>query len=375
MTEARLLPLILILFCLAPIIGCRAPEPAPQPKPVVTVHKVGPYRGDPGVRYSADIKPYTQVNLAFRVGGYIEDILTVPDDTGRTRLIQEGDKVRAGAVMARLRPTEYAATVSQARAGLAEAEASYAQSGLDLERIEKLYALDSVSKSEFDTAATKMRLAQAKVESSKAVVRQAEINLADCDLKVPADTTVISRNIEIGSLVGAGGVGFILADTTRLKAVFGVPDVRLGALKLGDELAIRTEAWPDEEFKGKITRVSPSADTKSRVFDVEVTLDNPRDRLKIGMIASLTVPERHTDGPVLVVPVGAVIRAGSGDDAYGVMIVDRVGEDGTARLRRIGIGKAYGNMIAVTEGLKEGELVIPGGASLIADGEAVRIAP
>src|SRR5262249_57193694 len=103
----------------------------------------------------------------------------------------------------------------------------------------------------------------------------------------------IDRKIEMGALVSQGVTGFVLADLSFVKAAFGVPDLALQSLKLGDTLQITTDALPGTEFSGHISRISPSADQNSRVFDVEVTIPNIGGRLKPGLIAPLTV----TEGP------------------------------------------------------------------------------
>src|SRR5262249_32458949 len=97
-----------------------------------------------------------------------------------------------------------------------------------------------------------------------------------------SECRISQRNVEIGSLVSAGATGFVLADTRSVKAVFGVPDTEVRRLRLGMPLVMMTEAYPGVQFAGRVTAVSPLADPKSRVYDVEVTVPNPQERLRIG---------------------------------------------------------------------------------------------
>ncbi len=92
--------------------------------------------------------------------------------------------------------------------------------------------------------------------------------------------------MDIGALVGPSVAGFTIADTHSVKAVFGVPDTAMGRVKLGQRQAVTTDVFP-RPSPGVITAISPAADPKSRVYSVEVTLPNPRNQLKSGMIASL----------------------------------------------------------------------------------------
>jgi multidrug efflux system membrane fusion protein len=157
--------------------------------------------------------------------------------------------------------------------------------------------------------------------------------------------------------------------------VFGVPDVSVLKLKIGDPLTITSEALPNEMIRAQISRISPSADPKSRVFDIESTIPNSFGRLKIGMIASLQIGGEPAGNPVPVVPLSAVLRSNRSPSNYGVYVVeDREGRQ-TARLREVKLGEVFGNMIAAPSGLQPGEQVVVAGATILHDGETVRIIP
>jgi multidrug efflux system membrane fusion protein len=124
-----------------------------------------------------------------------------------------------------------------------------------------------------------------------------------------------------------------------------------------------------------VSAISPSADPKSRVFSVEVTIANPKGQLKSGMIASLTLNGEQLPESVLAVPLAAVIRDPGRADNFAVMVTEGTGDPQTARLRAIELGNTYGNMIAAKGGLAFGEQVITTGVSLIKSGDKVRIIP
>ena len=128
----------------------------------------------------------------------------------------------------------------------------------------------------------------ASVSGAQAQLSEANVALAYCSLQAPFNGWIVSRNVDLGTLVGPATNGFTVADTQSVKAVFGVPDTSISRVHLGQHLAITTDAFP-QPFDGRVSAISPAADPKSRVFSVEVTIANPRDRLKSGMIASLAL--------------------------------------------------------------------------------------
>lgn len=174
-----------------------------------------------------------------------------------------------------------------------------------------------------------------------------------------------------------GAPVLIVADTASVKAVFGVPDVAAAGLKPGSELTVSTEAMRDDEFRGRLVRVAPAADPKTRVFDVEVAIANPRQRLKVGMVVSLQVTGARAPQPVTVAPLTALfqLQLKEKEGGYAVFVIAEQGGKQVARLRRVKIGETLGNLIAVTEGINVGDQVVVSGATLIGDGEQVRVIP
>jgi RND family efflux transporter MFP subunit len=154
-----------------------------------------------------------------------------------------------------------------------------------------------------------------------------------------------------------------------------VPGLILKDLKMGEPLAVVTESIPNTPFEGKITAISPAANTQVRVFEVELTIPNPQNRLKPGMIASLDLGSRAPLPALMMIPIAAVVSSQSDPDGYAVYVVQDQGGNQVARLRDVGLGQVAGNMIAVTHGVALGERVIVTGASMVADGEKVRVIP
>jgi multidrug efflux system membrane fusion protein len=276
------------------------------------------------------------------------------------RAIQDGDRVRRGMVLARLRQTEFRDQVTDADAALRQASA-------DFERVSQLYENRSVSKAEYDAA-------YARYTASAARRSQANIALGDATLRAPLDGVILRRTVEVGSLAGPAAPAFTIADTRVVKVVFGVPDLVVAGIRLGDTLPIQAEALPGAVLRGRITRISSSADPASRVFEVEATLPNPEGRLRVGMLATLRLAPRGTSDPGLLVPLDAVVRPADDSAGYAVYVLEENSQP-KARLRRIRPGQVSGNLIAVLEGLQPGERVVVRGATIVTDGQTVRITP
>jgi multidrug efflux system membrane fusion protein len=351
----------LVMLAMLAIIGCsKHEEIVAQPTPVKVQVVAGSAAGG-GLRYSANVAPDVQVELAFKVSGYIDEILQVRGADGRMRNVQDGDFIKKGTVLAHVRDNEYRDRVAEAQAGLTQAKAEY-------ERTAKLYETKSASKADYDGA-------YARFNASQARYAQAAQSLSDCTLRAPMDGYVLRRAIEVGNLAGPGSLGFILADTRSVKVVFGVPDVLVGQMKMGDFQSVTTEAIPGAEFRGRITRVAPSADPNSRVFEVECTVPNPDNQLKVGMIAALQVSNSALPHPEILIPLNAIVRPVDDPQGYAVFVVEEQNGKQLAHVRKVELGEVAGNAIAVKEGLQGGERLIIRGATIVVDAQEVRVIP
>lgn len=326
-----------------------------------------------GTRYSGTVEPGTRVDLAFKVGGYVRELAQIKAGK-ETRKIQEGDWVTKGTVLAVVRESDYEQRVMAANAALAEAIAAEKQAQIEFDRTQKLTASSAVAKAELETQSARLATAKARVDGARSGIKEAEIALADCTLRAPIDGVILKRPIEVGSLVAPGALGFVVADTRSVKVVFGAPDRLIEKLKPGGQVDVAFEAVTGS-FKGTITRISPSADPKSRVFEVEATIPNPDDQLKVGMIAKLVVPEGALAERTLVLPLTAVVRSPRDPRGFSVFVIDEGGGKDTARLRDVKLGDVVGNQVVVTDGLKIGDRIVTMGATLLADGDAVRVIP
>lgn len=373
-------------------VGCHRKDAASERQPIAvrTVAAQVTHETD-DIRYSGIVAPDTQVDLAFRVVGYVQQI-----GAAGGRELQEGDFVPAGFVLAKLRPTEYetrvgyaqsvaadaAASLTALQAQLSEAEAALAQAAGDFERAQVLFSERALAKDGFDAADARLKTAtarrdamaaqipaqRARIEGAAAQQKEASLALSDTVLTAPFPGVVIAKRIARGSLVAAGTPAFVIADTRTAKVSFGVPDLALSSFKPGGILAVSAEAIPDREFRGRISAVSPAADPVSRVFAVEVAIPNAAQQLKIGMIATVIVKSHREPVRAPSIPLAAVVKSPNG---YGVYTV----ENNRARLRPVTLGEVKGNAVVITAGLNPGQQVVATGGLQLADGEEVKQIP
>jgi multidrug efflux system membrane fusion protein len=345
----------------------------PPPVPVRTALVQTIAIGTP-TKYSASIVPYSQVDLAFQSSGYLDHVLQVKSANGGMRNVDQGDWARKGTILAVVRQDSYKDKLGQAQAQLTRAQAEQEKAKLSYDRVSALYSAQSATKPDLDSAKAQLDSTTASVSGAEAQEGEAQTALADCSLRAPFDGWIVKRTVDAGSFVGPATNGFTIANTRTVKAVFGVPDTSINRVRVGQSLTITTDALL-QPFRGRITAISPAADPKSRVFSVELTIDNPKNLLKSGMIATLALDGAHLPQSVAAVPLSAVIRDPQKTDGFAVMIATGDAEIETAHIRSVQLGSVYGNMIGIISGLQAGEKVITTGVTLIKDGASVRVIP
>jgi RND family efflux transporter MFP subunit len=324
--------------------------------------------------YSANIQPYQQVDLAFKSNGYLASVRQVKDADGKLRNIDQGDWVTKGTVLAVVQQDDYQQKLQQARAQLDRAKANAERAKLSFDRMSVLYKAGAATAPDYDNANAQMLDTQASIEAAKASVTEAQIALAYCELRAPFDGWIVKRNVDVGQLVGPATNGFSIADVQSVKAVFGVPDIAMGHIRLGSPETVNTDAVTGN-FNGHVTSVSPEADPKSRVYSVEVSIPNGDNRLKAGMIASITISPGEVNKRLTAVPLTAVVRSLNDPNGFAVFLAEGSGDTVKVRLQDVRLGATYGNLIAVEHGLAPGDRIVTSGATMIKNQEQVRIIP
>ena len=385
----------LVLLILA---GCgKESTPTPDPVPVKT-ETVASQEVRPAWRYSGEIRPDKTVQLAFKEPGYIEALHQLKGGDGRVRDVQVGDAIPAGTVLARLRRSDYDASLSMAvgqqqsvqgaldaaKAELDRATADETKADLDFRRAEALYAAKAMTRPDYDAAVAHHDAAVASVQATvrqieahqgqltaaRAQIVSARINLGDTSLIAPMPGVLVEKEVERGTLVAAGARAFTLDDTRVVKVAFGVPDSMLAHFSIGSPLPVQIEAV-GRTLTGRITEIAASANRESRVFNIEVTLPNRDGYLKEGMIAGVRIEQANAQ-TVPVVPLTALITAESGSNNYSVFTIrEREGKQ-FSELKAVRVGETVGNSVVIEEGLIPGERIIVNRTNQLNDGTAVR---
>ncbi len=338
------------------------------------------------------VEPITRVELKSKASGIVKHLL-----------VEYGDKVKVGQVLAELDKEEIQAQVESAKAQLTATEANMAASAADLERakvdaegpevplLKRAYdrskgmasegvvsqsTLDDAERA-YSTALNKQNVARAqltvtkaRVAQAKAQVSQQKANLDQLDQQLryativsPIDGVVLSRDVEVGSAVssilvlGSGAtLVMTLGDTREVYVKGKVDESDIGKVYIGQPARIKVESYKDKTFTGKVTKISPLGVEKDNVttFEVRVSITNPEGILKAAMTANAEIILEEHKG-VLQIPEGAIIY--DKDKKASVEMPDEKAKDGKKKVG-IAIGISNGAKTEVLSGVKEGDKVI-----------------
>jgi len=262
---------------------------------------------------------------------------------------REGQQVKAGEVLVEF-------DSEQTRASLAEAEAALKDSQSQFKRSRELFATKALSEAQLDQL-------QATLTANEARVAGARSQLNDTIIRAPFAGRVGLRNISVGSYVSPGTVITTLDDSSIIKLDFSVPEVFLSTLQEGLEITARTSAYPETEFKGKVSSIDSRLDPVSRSIIVRARIDNKDGRLKPGMF--MTVKLIRTDVPALMLPEEALVPE---SDKKFVFVV----RDGKAARVEVQTGRRRPGEVEIVSGLDEGDVVVTEGTQKIRDGAPVK---
>jgi len=257
---------------------------------------------------------------------------------------------------------------SQEEALLRSSEAEAELARQDLERTRGLASEKVVSKAELDAA-------ESKFNRLNAVVDQMRSNIRKKTLVAPFDGQLGIRQVNVGQMINAGQQVVPLTSLDALFADFALPQQYLGQLKPGLEVHVTTDALPGRVFGGKLTAINSMVDSSTRNITLQATLENPDHALRPGMFAKaeVTLPEKHK---TLVIPGSAISYAPFGDSVF---VIDKQKDDKTGkesqviRQQFVRVGEARGDFVAITQGLKAGEVVVGTGVFKLRNGMTVTV--
>ncbi|HHS13479.1 MAG TPA: efflux RND transporter periplasmic adaptor subunit [bacterium] len=337
---------------------------------------------------SAKIQPEVQVKISAKVSGQI------------VRLgVREGDYVRKGDFLVQLDQEYYRAAVAQSRSNLKYAQAGFEKSENEYERAVSLFKDQLISQAELDIAKSTYEQAAAQVDQNRAVLEQAEDNLAKTTIYSPMDGTVSQLNKKAGEMAMGSqftlDVIMIVADLTQMMAETEIDENDVVSVSLGDTAKVMVDAFPETEFLGIVKEIantgrSAGLGTQEEVtnFLVKVSMFDPPAGIRPGMSATVDImtETRHN---VLKVPIQCVTvreplkRSEDSTDVKGPAAGDSmirvvfVVQDGKAYQREVETGISSDSEWEIVSGVEEGEEVVSGSYRILSkqlkDGDPVEV--
>jgi membrane fusion protein (multidrug efflux system) len=289
---------------------------------------------------TASLESEQQATVVAKVSGVVTRIV-----------VEEGTRVKAGQVLAKIEDARYKLELDRARANLAKLEQEYNR---NLQLHEKgLVSADAYERVKFD------------LDALKAQYDIAKLDFEYTDIKAPIDGVVSERMIKAGNMVTVNQATFVITDFDPLLANVFVPERELDKLRAKQKASITADALPDRKFDAIIDRISPTVDPKTGTFKVTVAVSDPTRRLKPGMFGRIDIVYDVRNNTLLV-PRSAVIQ----EDAESAVFVVK---DGVASRRTVSVGYANNGNIEVTTGIKVGEQVVTVGQGSLKEGSKVNV--
>ncbi len=311
------------------------------------------------------IRANNVTEVTTKVSGRIES-LQLDDDDGKVVDVEEGLEVKKGQKLAVIDHDIYQAQLDYAHAVFEAAEVEVADAERERKRILALYEGGSATEQSKDKAVTASELAAAGLNSAKANMKLAEINLRESTIRSPIDGIVTAKHIDVGNLINIGQRIVTVADMKTVKLVVSASERYVGKISEGTAARVRIDAFGKKEFEADVYSVYPALDEQTHTMQVEIRLENEDLMLKPGMFAKVTLVLQQRD-EVIVVPRDIVL-GGKIDEPY-VYIV----EDDVAHKRIVEIGIVQADRCEITEGLEAGEKIVINGMYYLEDGKKVKV--
>ena len=280
-----------------------------------------------------------EVDVVARIGGPVVRLET-----------EEGRQVRKGQLLALIDDRE-------AKAELDVATVNRDDAKLAFERTKTSFAQGLVSREAYDTAASKLKSAQAQLESAK-------LKLDYTRIRAPFNGLVVKRYIKLATNVSVGTPLFRVSNFTPLLCPIQVPEKELSKVRVGQRAMLRVEAFGDRAFPARVLRISPVVDASTGTFTVTLEA-GAHGKLRPGMFASVAL-ETEVHDRALVIPKSALVLDSIGDTVF-------VKSGGKAARREVRLGFRDRGDVEVLQGLKEGEQVIVLGQEGLSNGTPVTV--
>ncbi len=280
-----------------------------------------------------------------------------------------GSPVKAGDLLAEIETPEIDQQLTQAIAARQQAAASLSLATSTMERWEALRKKDAVSQQELDERRSNDQQSRANLAAAEANVERLRQLEAFKRVVAPFAGVITKRNVDTGDLIDAGGGAaralFVLAQTDPLRIYINVPQTYAQLVKVGQEVSITQTELRGQSFSGRIARTAASIDTATRTMQVEVTLPNREGLLMPGAFVQVSLPLKASQA--MTVSTNTLLFRNGG---IRVAVVDA---QSAVSLRTLKVGRNYGEMVEVLDGLSPGEKVVLNPPDSLNDGDKVSV--
>lgn len=331
-----------------------------QAVPVVAVVHPTAAASGAGLTLPGTLQAYNSAPIFARTNGYV-----------RRWLVDIGDDVRSGQLLAVLDAPEVEQQLVAARANLQTARANQALAQSTATRWSSLLAKDAVSRQETDEKLGDYRARSAAANAAAAQVAQLGATLGFTRLVAPFAGTITSRSAQVGQLVSAGSAGaqplFTVSDLSRIRVYVRVPQNVSGQIHVGMHAMLSLPEYPGRSFTAVLTRTAEAVDPTSGTVLVELQASNRDHALKPGAYAQVRFPVQGASTGVQL-PASALVVNDKGTR------VAVLGADGKAQFRNVTISRDNGNMVEISAGLSASDKVVDSPPDSLSAGDPVRVA-
>ena len=306
------------------------------------------------------IEPVTSVTVGTQVSGIVSHLY-----------VDYNSVVKKGQVIAELDRTNLISELNTAKANLSSAQSSLNYQLSNYNRYKELYNKGLVSADEYESARLQYLQAKEQVNTSKESVQKAQTNLGYATITSPIDGVILSKSVEEGQTVAASfntpELFVIAQDLTDMRVIADIDEADIGGVKEGQRVSFTVDAFPDDQFEGRVTQVRQQATTESNVVTYEVVISAPNNDLKLkpGLTANVTIFTLEKND-VLAVPAKALrFHPNEALLQKGETIEDCEGDhklwtkEGTVfKAHKVEVGTSNGIMTEITGGMKVGTEIL-----------------
>jgi RND family efflux transporter MFP subunit len=354
MPSISLLRTIAVMGILPLLAACddHAASATSRPERSVEVQRVAFENENATREFVGVVRARYETDLGFRVAGKIV-----------SRVVNVGDRVQVGDVVARLDPQDLKLQVESAEAEFAAATSSLQQAASDLARYTTLKTRGWTSIADFDRKKAAKDEAEGRLERAKRSLDLAQNQLDYSDLKADADGVITATLAEPGQVVAIGQPVVRLAHRGEKEAVVALPETWLAEAR-SSKASVQLWSGPGRDFAARLRELSPQADTATRTYAARFTIDNPDDSVALGMTTTVTL-SHSTDVSVAELPLAAILNRGTGPSVF---VVD---QSGALELRPVQVASFTGDSALVTSGVSNGDRIVTLGVQKLDAGERV----